>query len=89
MEKDVHSSTDSEGDDDRKYINQQWAWDERQLELIQLDSDTIKREYRKILCQQAILKNDDKQLLYVKDAGKWPEDNRIVYKYILEKLVIN
>jgi hypothetical protein len=22
MEKDVHSSTDSEGDDDRKYINQ-------------------------------------------------------------------
>jgi hypothetical protein len=26
MEKDIHSSTDSEDDDDKKYLKQKWAW---------------------------------------------------------------
>lgn len=50
MEKDIHSSTDSENDDDKKYLKQKWAWNKDQLVLIQLDSDTIKREYRKLTC---------------------------------------
>ena len=76
MEKDVHSSTESEDEDNKyqyfdkqyhnyrdsnkrfKFENQDWAWEPQQLERIQLDSDTIKRDYRKLTCQSALKKED-------------------------------
>lgn len=49
------SSSDSEDESDPyKYVDDQCFWDEMQIEQMQLDEETVKREYIKVTCTRSI-----------------------------------
>jgi len=57
----VYSS--SESDEEDYSGNQEWAWDAKQLEAIQMDEYTIKRNYLQLTCQTSDELTDNKSFM--------------------------
>jgi len=69
----VYSS--SESDEDEWSGNQDWAWDPKQLEKIQLDDITIKRHYIKLSCQKSDNKQDNRAFIVNREILLWPHND--------------
>jgi len=82
-------SNDSNGSNmtPEHYEMDQMFWDEEELEFMQLDDLTAKREYYKVTCTQCVDKQDQDYFIIEKDIARWP-DPAVEYQYILENMVL-
>ena len=55
--------SDSESDEDDTSGQKEWAWDAKQLELIQMDDLTVKREYTLIHVQRTEKYDDNLKIM--------------------------
>lgn len=62
-------------------------WDEEELEFMQLDEYTAKRQYYKVTCTQVVDKQDQDYFIIEDCIAKWP-DPKVEYQYIMENFVL-
>ena len=62
-------------------------WDPDELEYMQLDEFTAKREYYKVTCIGTCYKQDQDYFIIEEAVAKWP-DKSVEYQYIMENVVI-
>lgn len=68
----IVSETSSEAEDDpTKYTDCSCFWDVDQLEKMQLDEITIKRQYIKLSCQRTTNTEDQDHFRVEKDIARW------------------
>jgi hypothetical protein len=80
------SSSENE-DDETKYQDCDCFWDTEQLEKMQLDEITIKRQYIKLSCQRTVNKQDHDHFRVEKDIARWAHPD-VEYQYLMECLAL-
>lgn len=82
------SSSDSEEDDDPyKYVNDQAFWDPVELEKMQLDEFTNRRQYIKVTITRSNDKQDQDYFRIDKRFARWPHPD-CEYQFLMENLVL-
>jgi len=62
-------------------------WDEEELEFMQLDEYTAKRQYYKVTCTQVVDKQDQDYFIIEDSIAKWP-DPKVEYQYMMDNFVL-